>query len=412
MDRYVDGQYKVWLKDQDFEDTEKELLKKRIVDELSFLSSLTVEEYTLFRKWKEVTGKKYQKVTQNELDRIKSNIWRPVSKDDYKKLKPVLVQTTGIKKLSREWNLLRTFTSTLVNNGTIGRSLRFLVIDELTKKYLGVICVSGDFLDLTPRDKWIGWSREIKTNQKMIGHTAIASSVIPVQSFGFSFTGGKLLALLCGSDVVENAWNKRYPQKLVGVSTTSLYGSFSMYNSLKYWNKRSHTTGSTKYEPTKETIDLVRSWLKKHHTKKYFEWYCAKRPNGQPLKRDHRQRSLQFAYRQLGIDSKSATTQHPRGVYFSALFTNTREFLRKEIDEGVLEKRYDNRVSSLVDMWKIRYASKRVRSLVKKGTYRNDMLFYDDLMKMKTWEQVKSTYLGEVGKFRKQASDDTFKKVA
>ena len=220
------------------------------------------------------------------------------------------------------------------------------------------------------------------------------------------------MALLCGSDVVENAWNERYPQKLVGVSTTSLYGSFSMYNSLKYWNKRSHTTGSTKYEPTKETVDLVRIWLKKHHTRKYFEWYCAKRPNGQPLKRDHRQRSLQFVYRQLGIDSKSVTTKHPRGVYFSALFTNTREFLRKEIDEGVLEKRYDNRLSSLVDMWKLKYASKRVRSLKKKGTYRNDMLFYDDMMKMKTWEQVKSTYLGEVGKFRKESSKDTFKKVA
>ena len=174
VDKYVDEQYKNWLKDQNFEDIGTGILKERIEDELSFLSSLTVEEYTLFRKWKEVTGEKYQNVTQNELDTIKSNIWKPVSMDDYKKLKPVLVQTTGIPKLSRKWNLLRTFTSTLVNNGTIGRSLRFLVVDEVTRKYLGVICVSGDFLDLTPRDKWIGWSRKVKTEGKMIGHTAIA----------------------------------------------------------------------------------------------------------------------------------------------------------------------------------------------------------------------------------------------
>jgi hypothetical protein len=77
----------------------------------------------------------------------------------------------------------------------------------------------------------------------------------------------------------------------------------------------------------------------------------------------------------------------------------------------VLERRYDNRVSSLVDMWKIRYASKRVRSLLKKGTYRNDVLFYDDLIQMKTWEQVKNTYLGEIGKFRKPMERE-YRKVA
>ena len=400
MNNFIKKQYNKWLKDQKFENVDTEWVKERVKDELIFLKSLSVEEYTLFRKWKEVNSKKYQNLKEYELLNIKDNIWVPSKPDDYKKLKPILIQTTGNKKLSHQWNILRTFTSTMINNGTVGRAIRFIVVDENTNKYLGIICVSGDFMDLKSRDDWIGWSRDVKTTQKMIGHTAIASSVIPVQPFGYSFTGGKLLALLCGSDVVENAWNKRYPQKLVGITTTSLYGSFSMYTGLKYWNKRKQTSGSVMFEPTKETIDMVRLWLKNHHTEKYYEWYFAKRPDGLPYKREHKQRSLQFSYRQLGIDLKKATTEHSRGVYFTSLFTNTKEFLCKKINENELERRYDNRVSSLTDMWKMRYASKRVKSVMNKGSFRNDVLFYDEMMNMKTWSEVRGRYIGDVGRFR------------
>jgi hypothetical protein len=100
-----------------------------------------------------------------------------------------------------------------------------------------------------------------------------------------------------------------------------------------------------------------------------------------------------------------------RGVYFCPLFKNTREFLCKDIDEDMLQRRFDNRVSTLVDIWKIRYASKRVRSLMKQGIHRDNMLFYDDLIHMKTWEQVKNAYLGEVGIFRK-GDEDAFRMVA
>ncbi len=36
--------------------------------------------------------------------------------------------------------------------------------------------------------------------------------------------------------------------------------------------------------------------VKKNHTRKYFEWYEAKKPSGQPHKRDHKNRSLNFTF--------------------------------------------------------------------------------------------------------------------
>ena len=52
------------------------------------------------------------------------------------------------------------------NNSNIGRQLYFLVKDANSGKYLGVICMSGDFMDLTARDSHIGWDRQEKTFKK------------------------------------------------------------------------------------------------------------------------------------------------------------------------------------------------------------------------------------------------------
>jgi len=180
------------------------------------------------------------------IQEVKNNFWLPDDPEEYLNLQPELIWTDGadIKshtnaKGSEIWNALRTFLSTMKNNSNIGRNLNFLVRDKVTQKYLGVICMSSDFLDLTPRDEYIGWEREAKT-QRMINHTCIGSTIVPIQPLGYNLVGGKLLALLCLSDTVEKTWEHQYKDKLVGVTTTSLYGKtktipLSQYDRLKNW---------------------------------------------------------------------------------------------------------------------------------------------------------------------------------
>jgi len=251
--------YDAWYKQQTFKDIPDDEVKDRLVTDLSFVSKLTVEEYTLYRKWLEIQEKYPNKAANTginsffdsindeptsypEVQCIKDNIWIPKEQDDYLKLTPCITYCKGDDV--KTWNVLRTFLSTMLNNSNIGRNLRFIVSDEVTGKYLGVICLSSDFLDLTPRDKYIGWSREIKTQGRMINHTAIGSTIVPTQPLGFNYVGGKLLALLTVSDVLEQTWNERYKDVLAGITTTSLYGSFSQYQNLSYWNKRGHSAGS------------------------------------------------------------------------------------------------------------------------------------------------------------------------
>ena len=413
----IDDQWESWQEHNPLDKIEApdtETLKQAVVKDLSFVSQMDVKEYTLYQKWCEVHDR-YPTVETNSffddkptlkdatqgalLQEIKNNFWLPEDPEEYLYLEPELLWTDGEaitsitgSKMPAIWNGMRTFLSTMKNNSNIGRNLNFLIRDKKTGKYLGITCMSSDFLDLTPRDNHIGWEREAKT-QRMINHTCIGSTIVPIQPLGYNLVGGKLLALLCLSDTVEWTWQKQYGDKLVGVTTTSLYGKtkaipLSQYDRLKYWKKMGWTAGSVSYEPLLGTRQMIQAWLKKNHTYKYFEWYVAKKDSGQPHKRDHRNRSHTFTFRQLGIDKKLIKSEHARGIYFSELFINTREFLREEHTAVALTRKFDNSVGALTDVWKNKYAKKRLASLTKQGRLSKDTHFYDDIIYM-NWEQTK-----------------------
>ena len=437
----VDTQWKKWLEfnpPDSFEDVDETFLKEKLTEDLKYVSQMDVKEYTLYQKWCEI-HEKYPTVKQNTvfgeeeiflkdpkqkdfIDSVKSNIWIPESPEDYLELKPVLEYTDDSgssviksfdgsevsigKKRSKElpetWNTIRNFVSTMKNNSNIGRNLNFIVKDEVSGKYLGVVCISSDFLDLTPRDNVIGWERELKTQGGMINYTAIGSTIVPFQPLGFNYVGGKLLALLCLSDEVQRLWKKQYGDTLVGVTTTSLYGKvkaggLSQYDNLDHWQKMGFSSGSVSFEPSRETRYLVRNWLKKNHTRKYFEWYVAKKSSGQPYKRDHKNRSLNFTYSALKISKELIKAEHARGIYFSPLYDNTYEFLRGEIKESDLIKSFDTSYEALVDVWKNKHAKPRIKQLVKKNNVSYETLFYDDLIYL-DWEETKAKYLPQVGR--------------
>lgn len=415
---FVEKQWDSWIEKNPlgtYEHIDAEKLVEVLTKDLTYASGMDVKEYTLYQKWCEIKerypvenvstlwGQDVQMIYPEQeklIKQVKSNFWMPKEPDDYAKLQPVMKLHNG--ELAETWNAIRTFTSTMKNNSNIGRNLFYTIEDEITGKYLGVLCISSDFLDLTPRDNAIGWSRDIKTSQGMINHTAIGSTIVPLQPLGYNYMGGKLLALLCLADTVQNDWKERYGDVLVGVTTTSLYGNtksngLSQYDGLEHWNKMGFSSGSVAFEPSRATKKMIFNWIKENHTRKYFEWWEAKNKQGLPLKRDHKNRSLHFAYPKLGIPKELTRTEHQRGIYFSPLYDNTSEYLRKEIGDDKLVKSFDTSLEALTNIWKIKYAKGRISMLKKKNTVSYEALFYDDLIKM-SWEETKAKYLTQVGR--------------
>ena len=433
----IETQYKKWLDSGIvYKDIDLGVLTENVKKDLTFVSAMDVKEYTLYQKWCEV-HEKYPTEEMNTLfgtemqlidpsqktmiDEVKANIWTPDSPDAYLDLEPVLIYTddsgekvsTGMdgtnvtQKIKRSdlperWNAARTFISTMKNNSNIGRNLNFFAQDKKTGKYLGVICISSDFLDLTPRDNVIGWEREKKTQGGMINYTAIGSTIVPFQPLGYNYGGGKLLDLLCLSDTVQDLWKKQYGDTLVGVTTTSLYGKtkangLSQYDNLDHWLPMGFTSGSVSFEPERDTRYEIREWLKKNHTRKYFEWYVAKKPSGQPYKRDHKNRSLSFTYSKLGIPKELIRSEHARGIYFSPLYDNTYDFLCGKCDGNDLKKSFETSTESLSNTWKEKHARGRIGFLKKKNKVSTETLFYDDLIYL-SWQETKDKYLSQVGR--------------
>ena len=79
-------------------------LRQRIIDDLSYVSKMSVGEYTLYQKWCEIQerypthdglfGKSMVNGDDELMIRsIKDNIWIPESFEDYAKLEPVMIYT-------------------------------------------------------------------------------------------------------------------------------------------------------------------------------------------------------------------------------------------------------------------------------------------------------------------------------
>lgn len=369
----------------------KDEMKKLLTDDLKKMSSMTVEEYTLYRKWESINDIKWTREDHQKNWEVKNSMWIPENPNDYLNLDIQVIPVEG-EKNSTIWNILRTFVSSAHWNQSPGRFGRFLVKDKRTMTYLGVISIGSDFISLGGRDHYIGWSMKDKMEGKKLNHTCMGSSIVPTQPLGYSYTGGKLISLLTASDVVENYWNERYAEKLVGVSTTSLYGGLSQYNRLKYWHKCDSTTGKIPIEPSEEVYDKIREWIKVEYPKDYHRF--TTHVNEGAIVSHTKPRILNFAYKIFGV--KTIENEFSRGVYFCPLYNNFKDFLSNK-DNNLGDKLFDNSVKSLVEMWKEKYAKKRVNNLIEQNRYLTDTLFYDELIG-KNWEDIKNKYLNDVGR--------------
>lgn len=386
-----------------------ELVRK----ELSDFKKMSTEEYILWQKWEEV-GINYPMedsillgepayLNANDariIQQVKNLLWD----GNYQDIQPELlwIGDPVNESIRDHWTALRILIHSQQHSGAIGRSLNYLVRDKPTKKYLGVISIASDFLDLAARDNEIGWTRHQRTQEQRIQHTAVCSTIVPVQPFGYNYLGGKLLALLCISNQVANDWEKQYDSKLVALTTTSLFGKdkgghgLSQYDNLKFWKKMGYSTGSSALRVSKPTRALMYEYAKETWPDKYDSFM---NPNIDV--RDRLNRFHQWIYRALGLKANEFTSNHDRGVYFARRYINTDAFLRNEISQDDLISRstphQDFTISGLTTLWKERYAKGRFEKLALNSSLKTEPLFYDDLALL-SWESAKEKYLPNVGR--------------
>ena len=380
--------------------------KKKFIDNLNFLKEMSVQEITLYKKWEEFNKDVYSMTQKaSKFDRLENSIWMPT--DIYDKTKTILEVESinpvveyveqGNRDEVENWTLFRRLIHTMEFTPNPGRNLKFYVKDKNTNKVLGLICLGSDVTSLGVRDTLIGWTKDNKFKDGKLNYTSIATTICCVQPLGFNFLGGKLVASMVTSSVVREAWKKLYNQTLVGLSTTSLYGVHSMYNSIPHWKTLGSSKGRIALKPDDSAYEIWHDWLKENREEEYKK-QTTQKPGISGPPTGVKQKIIKMIFKELGIRLKDYEHGFKRGIYFADMYENGKEFLRKEIDEKelVMKKKYNEDVDYINKWWKPK-AVRRYVKLLDEGRIKPEKLFYAGILDI-SWEEAKEKYLGEVGR--------------
>ena len=372
-----------------------------LIDNIVFLKGLDVKEYTLYKKYLELQTHREQYIKAVS---IKDRIWRPTDFNneeltikEFTELRPKIFLVDNDSAYKDAWLLLRVFGHTMEFSANPGRFLKFLVIDEITNKYLGVVSVGSDVTAIAVRDKYIGWTRDDKFKKHKLNHSAIGTCIMALQPFGYNFLGGKLIASLLTTDVIRNIWEEKYGETLVGMSTTSLYGSASMYNNIPWWRKMGSSQGKIIIKPDDDIYKEWLDWLREEHRDVYTK---LTRTESGRVATSPKQNVLKYIFKQTHANFKEQNLAHgfQRGVYYSLFYENGCEFFRDEIkeDELKLKEKFTNNYDKIIEWWKPK-AINRYKKLQEENRLKPEIHFYDDIIG-KTWEDTEEKYLKEVGR--------------
>ena len=376
--------------------------KQAFIDNMDMLKSMPVQEQTLYKKWKEINSRYVNKMDAARV--VKAKIWTPtdiMNKEqtvrELEELQPRIRYVAPKTQDEVDWLMLRVFCHSMEFEQNPGRFVKFLAYDEVSGKYLGALSLSSDVITITCRDEWIGWTKEHRLDEGRLNNSAIGTCIMATQPFGYNFLGGKLVASLFTTKVVSDTWERLYSNKLAGITTTSLYGSESMYNSIPFWKKVGSSKGAIGIKPDDEVYDVWHKHVKEHMKDDYDRRIRNKGGSSGPVT-GIKQQILSIIYKAVGVSASKYKHGFERGVYYAPLYENAREYFRGEISEDKLIPlvKLKDDVDSVVNWWKPK-AIARYQKLHDEGRIKSDILYYNNLVGME-WEDVKSTYLGEVGR--------------
>ena len=327
--------------------TEKEIMDDRKKTELNNIASLHPFEYYADNVY---NPQEFPDNFDVEFEIVRSG-YKNESNDEYKKKKD-------------KWNWYKTHTSSLKTGLPPGMKIQILVKEKNTKQYIGLISLSGITVGLKDRDSFIGWDHGTKYSPlykkkngtvKRLDFILDISTCVPLQPFGRNFNGGKLLALLCFSEEIQDLCHDIYGHYIAGFQTMGVNGHSAMYDRLnlekggKYYIKeigQSAGHGVTSLIPT-ELADKCCQYLKMRDDE-------AIRPGSM-----YRAKLLKLrtCMKHLNIDYSFLDTDAKKGIYFGFTSNEAKEFLIGNTENFEKPKLFST--SEICKKWLDRWAKQR-----------------------------------------------------
>jgi hypothetical protein len=390
-----------------------ETQKRLLIENMDYLSSMSVEEQTLYKKWVELQEPSIIK-DKSRISSMYDIQWNPTDINnlgqtikEIEELEPyVEIVEDGVD--ATKWTYIRKMIHTMSFVANPGRNVKINVKDKKSGKLLGQISLASDVTSMAVRDNYIGWTKDDKFKKGKLNHTTIASTIVCTQPLGYNFLGGKLIAMMATVPEVRTYWKEKYGQTLIAVGTTSLYGIHSQYNGIPHFKTLGESAGKISIKPDDKFYDPWHQWLKRERSEWYQEAITNERiRNGKNMGTGEgasgpvsgiKQKILGQILKECNIKASEYHHGFKRGVYLAMIYENGPEFLRDEIgeDELKIKQKFEDGVDYISKWWK-KKAIARYTKLHSEGRLKPEHLYYVDAIGM-NWEQMKESYLKEVGR--------------
>ena len=334
--------------------------KRKLIENMNYLMTMSVEEQTLYKKWVELQEESIIR-DKSQIASLYDTQWKPT--DIYNKeltikeieeLEPYVEIVDEDAKESTKWTYLRKMIHTMSWTANPGRNVKIFIKDRKSGKLLGLVSLASDVTAMGVRDNYIGWTKEDKFQKGKLNYTTIASTIVCTQPLGYNFLGGKLTAMMTTVPEVREYWKKKYGQTLIAVGTTSLYGIHSQYNGIPHFKTLGESAGKIAIKPDDEFYDPWHQWLKENRA----EWYQTaitneRIRNGANMGTGEgasgpvsgiKQKILTQIFKECGMKMSDYHHGFKRGVYLAMMYENGHcwgDDLRRDADSR----------HSLVDSW-------------------------------------------------------------
>lgn len=249
----------------------------------------------------------------------------------------------------------------------VGRRIKLIIRDGglPNKPVIGIAALGSPIIHIPERDEFIGWDNKTRTKNLIYTMDAYVIGALPPYNY---LLGGKLISYILASNEVRAIYKNKYKDvitikdkrtasKLVGIFTTSLYGSSSQYNRIKFkdellYKPIGQTKGFGTLHLSDQSIQLMLKYLKSKgiETGNKFgdgpSWVM---------------RVIRTAGDLLRFDS-DFLLQHSfkRNIYFVPLAKEYKAFLNGETNQPQF---YNYSKKELVDFWKKRWLENRKQNI-------------------------------------------------
>jgi hypothetical protein len=385
--------------------------KRKLIENMDYLMTMSVQEQTLYKKWVELQEPSMIQA-KAQIASYYDSQWKPTNINDkeltikeIESLDPY-VEIVEDPKESTKWAAVRRMIHTMDFTANPGRNVKINVKDRTSGKLLGQISLASDVTAMAVRDNFIGWTKDNKFVDGKLNNTTIASTIVCTQPLGYNFLGGKLIAMMTTTPEVRAYWKEKYKNVLIAVGTTSLYGIHSQYNGIPLFKTLGESAGKISMKPDDKFYDPWHQWIKENHSEWYDENITRERArNGANMGYEAngpvsgiKQKILGQIFKECGIKATEYHHGFKRGVYMAMMYENGCEYLRNEITEDklILKDKFKQGTEYINKWWK-KHAISRYTKLHDEGRIKPEHLFYIDAIGI-SWEEMKAKYLSEVGR--------------